>query len=155
MSVVLLATLKNIMETKEVFCGLIFNKDKGCIYNPREQNRVAWPEFFFLQKESWSSEIFPFFFLDTPPVPNYSMLHFSTMRMVIKCIYLCFCIGETVSLQIDVVHSSLKQDKFILARAQFISFSSIQADFAPNHHFRFSYPNANYWGKNMLFAIYF
>lgn len=52
MSVVLLATLKNIMETKEVFCGLIFNQDKRGIYNPMEQNRVAWPEFLFLQIES-------------------------------------------------------------------------------------------------------
>lgn len=49
MSVVLLATLKNIMETKEAFCGLIFNKEKWGIYNPREQNRAAKTEFLFLQ----------------------------------------------------------------------------------------------------------
>lgn len=107
------------METKEVFCGLIFNKDKWSIYNPREQNRVAWPEFLFLQIESWSFEVLPSFFLDTPPVPNYSMLHFSTTIMVIKYIYLCFCIGETVNLQLDLVHSSLKPDKFMLAGIQF------------------------------------
>lgn len=52
MSVVLFATLKNTMGTKEVFCGLIFTKDKWGICNPREQTRVAWPEFLFLKIES-------------------------------------------------------------------------------------------------------
>lgn len=75
------------METKEVFCGLIFNKDKWGIYNPRELNRVAWPEFFFLQIENWSFEVLSSLFLDTPPVQNYFMLHFSTTIMAIKCIY--------------------------------------------------------------------
>lgn len=107
------------METKEVFCGLISNKDKGGIYNPREQNRIAWPEFLFLQVKSRNFEVLPSFFFDTLPVPNYSMLHFSTMIMVIKCIYLHFCIGETVNLQLDLVHSTLNQDKFRLARGQF------------------------------------
>lgn len=122
MSVVLLATLKNIMETKGVFCGLIFNKDERVIYNPMEQNRAAWPEFLFLQIGSWSFEVLPFFLHDIPLIPNHSMFHVSTMMTVLKCIYLCiylsFCLGETVNLQLDLLHSSLKQDKVMLARGQ-------------------------------------
>ena len=96
------------METKEIFYGLVFDKDKWSICNAREQNRVAWLELLFPQIESWSLEVLPSFFPATPPAQNNSMLNFSTMMMVIKCIYLCLCLAETVNLQINWVYNSLK-----------------------------------------------
>lgn len=48
------------------------------------------------------------------------------MRTVIKCIYLCFCLDETVNLQLDLFHSSLKQDKVMLAKGQFFHLSQFK-----------------------------
>lgn len=106
-------TEKNVMETKEVFYVLVFDKDKQGLAMPGSR---TWLEFLFPQIENWNFEVSASFFPPTLPVTNYSMLHFSTMMMVIKCIYLCLCLGETVNLQINWVYDSLKTAREINVR---------------------------------------
>lgn len=100
-------TKKYVMETKQIFSGLAFHKDKQGNCNAKEQNRVAWLEFLFPRRKAEVLKSHLPFSPATPPVPNYSMLNFST-TMVIKCTYLCLCLGKKVNLQRNGVYVSLK-----------------------------------------------